>query len=227
MIDKLLDFIAEHESRGDYNIVYSGISKRLHPVNPITEMTIGQVLKWQDFVVANNAKSSAAGKYQIIRKTLRATHIDAGLTQDRLFDKAGQDALAMQLLKYRGLGAYLNGQISAETFANNLAHEWASLPWVNGPNKGRSVYAGDGLNKALAKVEPFLAAVRAAKTPVQAQPAPQATTPQKQPTSPPAGKKRGSFGVGAGIAAAVIAATAYFSDNATAWWHSITQAMGF
>jgi hypothetical protein len=53
--------------------------------------------------------------------------------------------------------------MTAEAFANSLAKEWASLPVVTGKKKGQSYYSGDGLNKALVNVEPFLAAVRAAR----------------------------------------------------------------
>lgn len=51
----------------------------------------------------------------------------------------------------------MNGEISREQFANNLANEWASLPLVTGPNMGRSRYAGDSAgNRALTKVQEFL-----------------------------------------------------------------------
>lgn len=60
----------------------------------------------------------------------------------------------------RGLGSYKSGKMSAEAFANNLAKEWAGLPVVSGPKKGRSYYAGDGLNGATVSVAEFMAAVR-------------------------------------------------------------------
>ncbi len=42
----------------------------------------------------------------------------------------------------------MEGKLSLENFANNLAHEWAGLPLITGPNAGKSAYDGDGLNKA-------------------------------------------------------------------------------
>lgn len=165
---KLLDFIAEHESEttarklgiSAYNVVWGGIKKADWPPKPLTEMTIGQVLAWQDRIDPRY-RSEAAGRYQILEDTLRGLYEEAGLTMGDRFDKAGQDRLAEALLRRRGLAQYRTGAISAHTFANNLAKEWASLPCVTGPKKGRSYYSGDGLNAALVDVEPFLAAVRA------------------------------------------------------------------
>ena len=159
----LLDFIAKPESGGNYNIVWGGIKKQHRPPRPLVEMTIGQVLAWQDSIDPFYM-SEAAGKYQIMEDTLRGLYSQAGMGLNDLFDEQGQDRLATQLLKRRGLRAYQRGEISTETFANNLAHEWASLPMVTGPKKGRSVYAGDGLNKSHVSVSDFMAAVRTIKT---------------------------------------------------------------
>lgn len=160
---QLLDFIAQHESRGDYNIVWGGIKKQHRPKKPLVTMTIAEVLAWQDGIDPLY-QSEAAGRYQIMEDTLRKLYVQAGMSDQDLFDEAGQDRLAVQLLKQRGLDKYLAGQITAETFANNLAKEWASLPCVSGPKKGRSYYDGDGLNKAGVDVAPFLSAVKAIKT---------------------------------------------------------------
>lgn len=170
----LLDFIASHESRGDYNVVWAGIRKADRPKRPLVEMTVGQVLQWQDSIDAKY-QSEAAGRYQILEDTLRGLWREAGLQLTSLFDREGQDKLAIALLRRRGLTSYLEGKISTETFANNLAREWASLPLVSGKGKGRSAYAGDGLNKALTDVAPFLAAVASVKEPgVTARPDPKA-----------------------------------------------------
>lgn len=179
-IATLRDFIAKHESGGDYNIVWGGIRKADYPPKPLIRMTIREVLAWQDRIDPKY-RSEAAGKYQIMEDTLRPLWKEAGLTLDSLFDQKGQDALADALLRRRGLVKYLEGKISAETFANNLAHEWASLPMVTGPKKGRSVYAGDGLNAALVSVGPFMAEVVSLKS----APKPQ-TVPAQKPVAQPA-----------------------------------------
>lgn len=158
----LLDFIAKPESGGDYNVVWGGIRKADRPARPLVRMTIGEVLAWQDSIDARY-QSEAAGRYQIMEDTLRGLYAEAGLGLADLFDAGNQDRLAVALLKRRGLREYLTGQIGAEAFANNLAKEWASLPVVSGPKKGRSYYAGDGLNKSHVSVDAFLAAVRSAR----------------------------------------------------------------
>lgn len=173
----LRDFIANPESGGDYNIVWGGIKAKDKPARQLVTMTIGEVLAWQDSIDARY-QSEAAGKYQIMEDTLRGLYAEAGMKLSDLFDRSGQDRLATQLLRRRGLERYLAGEISAEKFANSLAREWASLPVVTGPNKGRSYYAGDGLNKSHVSVDAFLAAVRSVKSaplspkPVDDSPAP-------------------------------------------------------
>ena len=163
----LLDFIAEHESEGAarrlkisaYDVVWGGIAAKHRPAK-LSAMTIAEVLAWQDSIDAMY-RSEAAGRYQIMEDTLRPLPVAAGLLPSDLFNEANQDALATVLLKRRGLDRYLAGGMSAEDFANNLAREWASLPVVTGPNRGRSYYARDGLNKSHVSVDDFLAAVRA------------------------------------------------------------------
>jgi hypothetical protein len=94
---------------------------------------------------------------------LSGLYAQAGLTTRDLFNENNQDRLATQLLYRRGLQDYLDGRISANKFANSLAKEWASLPVVSGPKKGRSYYSGDGLNKSHVSVEAFIGAVQAAR----------------------------------------------------------------
>jgi hypothetical protein len=169
-ITPLLDFIAEHESEGAarrlgisaYDIVWGKISREHRPAS-LRSMTVGQVLAWQDRIDPLY-RSEAAGRYQMMEDTLRGLYAKAGMTLESRFDEDGQDQLAKALLRRRGLDRYLAGKISTETFCNNLAHEWASLPMVSGPKKGRSAYDGDGLNKAGVDVAPFIAAVEAIKT---------------------------------------------------------------
>lgn len=174
----LLDFIAKHESRGDYNIVWGGINKADRPKKPLVTMTIQEVLVWQDSI-DSRYRSEAAGRYQIMEDTLRPLRKEAKLTPTSLFNEANQDQLATALLHRRGLTKYLNGQITTEQFCNELAKEWASLPVVSGPKKGKSYYSGDGLNEALVDVGPFLDAVKRVKS---VPPVIQAPTPVAKPS---------------------------------------------
>lgn len=161
-IAPLLAFIAQPESGGDYNVVWGGIKTKDRPKKPLTKMTIKEVLDWQESI-DKLYNSEAAGRYQIMEDTLRPLPPAAGLLTSSLFNEDNQDALATVLLKRRGLDRYLAGGMSAEEFANNLAKEWASLPVVTGPKKGKSFYSGDGLNKSHVSVEAFLEAVRKVK----------------------------------------------------------------
>lgn len=158
-VNAILAMIRSKESRGDYNVVYYG--SKIKPPKPLTQMTVGEVRAWQDQSVRAGSKSSAAGAYQIIRKTMDLLISEGALKRGELFSVAAQDRAAIALLKRRGLDTYKAGGMSAEAFANNLAKEWASFPVVTGSKKGRSYYAGDGLNKALIGVDPVMRAVRA------------------------------------------------------------------
>jgi hypothetical protein len=160
-VKHLLDFIAKYESRGDYNIVWGGIAQKHRP-GPLVKMTVGQVLNWQDSIDPLYM-SEAAGRYQIMEDTLRELVSQGYADKSDLYDQGTQDRLAIALLKRRGLDSYLAGRITAEKFANLIAREWASMPVVSGPNKGRSYYAGDGLNKSHTPVADFIAAVEAVK----------------------------------------------------------------
>lgn len=158
-VNAILALIRSKESRGNYDIVYYG--SKIKTPRRLTQMTVGQVRAWQDQSVRAGSKSSAVGAYQIIRKTMDLLISMGALKRNELFSVAAQDRAAIALLKRRGLDTYKAGGMSAEAFANNIAKEWASFPVVTGSKKGRSYYAGDGLNKALIGVEPVMRAVRA------------------------------------------------------------------
>ena len=162
----ILDFIAKHESRGDYDVVWGGIDRKDRPPKQITRMTIREVLAWQD-EIDPHYMSEAAGRYQILEDTLRGLYRSAGLSLDDYFNEANQDALAIALMRRRGYRDWLDGKISTAKFANSLAKEWASLPVVSGPKAGRSYYDNDAAgNKSLTSVKAFLAALSKAKTPI-------------------------------------------------------------
>lgn len=152
---RILAHIQRHEAPKGYDQVYGG--SRLQPPKPLTQMTVDEVLAWQDASVARGSKSSAAGGFQIIRKTLRQLKSDMELSGREIFTADLQSAMAYRLLEGRGYSKWKSGAISTERFANNVAHEWASMPLVSGPNRGRSAYAGDGLNSALTNVDAYLA----------------------------------------------------------------------
>lgn len=164
-IDPLLAFIRQHESRNNYDCIWSGIKKSDYPSKPLTQMTVREVLDWQHRI-DHQYRSEAAGAYQIMEDTLRELMDSAAAHELRLsvtdpFDAMEQDKLATLLLRKRGLTLYAAGwNLSAERFCFNLAKEWASLPLVSGPRKGHGYYDGDGMNQSNADPDEFLKIVR-------------------------------------------------------------------
>ncbi len=141
----LLNTIAKGESGGNYNAHFGS------PANSkvrFTDMTIGEVLSWQEDFVSKGNVSSAVGKYQIIQPTLVDITSKMNITHDAKFDEALQDKIAIALIERRGSLQYVNSEMSREEFAANLAKEWAAFPSISGANPNESYYAGDGVNKS-------------------------------------------------------------------------------
>lgn len=152
----LLDLIARVESKGNYNAYFGNAG---NTSIKFTEMSIADVLSWQeDFIVAGHP-SSAVGRYQIISTTLKSLVQQLDIDTNQPFNEAMQDRMAVALLERRGATEYVNNQIDEQQFAAELAKEWAALPRVVGDRPEQSYYAGDGLNKALVKVDEVLRAV--------------------------------------------------------------------
>ena len=154
----LLDLIGRAEAPRGYDQYFGGIRPEHAPPRPLTHLTVKQVLDWQDSIDRYYI-SEAAGRYQVMEDTLRGL-VPGQVSPSALFNAATQDGIAEVLMERRGLSRYRAGRLSAEGFANNLAKEWAGLPVVSGPKKGRSYYDGDGINSATVSVSEVMAAVR-------------------------------------------------------------------
>lgn len=152
----VLNVIADGESNGNYNAYY-GNGNNSSVI--FTQMTVSEVLGWQASYVAGGSPSSAVGRYQFIQTTLAGLIQELQISPDAKFDENLQDRLAIQLLMRRGASDYINGRISREEFAANLAKEWASLPAVLGSNPQASYYDGDGLNSAHISIDQILDAI--------------------------------------------------------------------
>jgi muramidase (phage lysozyme) len=146
----LLDTIAKGESKGNYNAYYG---KATNKKVRFTEMSVDEVLKWQENYVSKGSPSSAVGKYQIIRPTLLGLVKELKLDTRVRFDEKLQDKLAITLLERRGAHAFVQKKLTREQFAGNLAKEWAALPKVAGTNPEESYYANDGINKAQISID--------------------------------------------------------------------------
>lgn len=152
----LLQLIAQAESSDNYNAYFSNAGN--DTVN-FTNMTIAEVLVWQNSFVEQGNASSAVGRYQIISPTLKSLTREMGLDMGQKFDKPMQDSMAMTLLERRGASEFVNDELSREEFAARLAKEWAALPKVLGDNPEDSYYASDGLNRSLVTVREILTVI--------------------------------------------------------------------
>lgn len=153
---QLLHLIAKAESKGNYNAYFGNSGNKSVK---FTDMSIADVLKWQSNYVKQGSPSSAVGRYQILDTTLKGLVKEMRVDTRQRFDQTMQDKMASTLIARRGAEAYVNGELTREGFAANLAKEWASLPRVIGKNADDSFYASDGLNKALVDVDEVLRAI--------------------------------------------------------------------
>ena len=180
----LLDFLGRTETGRTGTEAYRTIygHKESSLPKPVTEFTIDELLSAQARW-GKNWGSSAAGKFQIIRKTLQGLVKQLGLSGSAKFGTKTQDMLGLQLLLGRDYERFADGRIGVEAFALELAKEWASMPVLadtKGASRkikaGQSYYAGDGLNKALVSPTELRAvlqqALDAARAPVAVVPAP-------------------------------------------------------
>jgi len=121
-------------------------------------MTLDQIETLQTKMLANRKnklKSSALGRYQIIRTTLRTMRQQLGLTGHEKFDADMQDRLACYLLGQRGIDKWLAGRLKTDTLIDNLGQEWASIPRTDG--KGH--YEGQNAGVSVSQVKAALAEV--------------------------------------------------------------------
>ncbi len=124
----------------------------------LVSMTLDQIEALQTKMLANRKnklKSSALGRYQIIRTTLRTMRQQLGFTGREKFDADMQDRLACYLLGQRGIDKWLAGRLKTDTLIRNLAQEWASIPKPDG--KGH--YQGQNAGVSVSQVKAALAEV--------------------------------------------------------------------
>lgn len=157
----LLDLIGytEGTDKGDgYNetLAYGAYTKG--DVN-LVAMTLDELDALQTRMLKhpkNALRSSACGRFQIVRTTARAIRKAINLTGREKFDRDMQERMACFLLGQRGIDKYLAGRLSEDTLLLNLAKEWASLPTP----KGKGYYGGQHAAVKPAKVRAVLAEVK-------------------------------------------------------------------
>jgi len=153
----LLNLIAKTEAvrgKDPYMSLYPGTIEQ-----SLVQMTLAEVLKFQQMRIDKGFKSSACGRYQIIRKTLKECIGYLGVDPlTTLFSPDIQDALIIKRLEVvRSYRKWLANDENVPThkFMVKLAQEFASFPVpydmkgaFRSVQKGETYYAGDGLNKA-------------------------------------------------------------------------------
>lgn len=117
----------KHSLASAYDITYAYGKYNPKDSKPLTEMTIGEVKQLQKQMLANQAGSSAVGKYQLLMATLEAQQKILGLSDDTKFDAATQELFGQSLLEERGYSEWIEGKITDHDFQKNLAKEWASV----------------------------------------------------------------------------------------------------
>ena len=106
----------------------------------IDRMSLGDLDQLQTDMLnnpANKWNSSAAGKYQIVRTTLRKLKSNLGLSDAVIYSASIQRKMAVSLLEGRGLTKFKRGEMSLTAFQTELSKEWASIA---DPLTGRSYY---------------------------------------------------------------------------------------
>lgn len=127
----------------------------------LSQLTIREVMKLQE-----QKRVFAAGRYQIIPKTLIEAVNGTGTSLDAKFDAQTQEALANYLLtkKRAKIANYIRTGQGFDAAALGMAQEWASVPLLQSATRtskgvvyhmtrGQSFYSGNGTDKAHHKPE--------------------------------------------------------------------------
>jgi hypothetical protein len=181
----ILSYIVQHEAgpgsqRGQgvsqpWDVVNNQAYRFVPPPRPVSQMTIGEVKDWQRQTLRAQAaaglpqkrRSSAAGGPQFLLGTLEGLQRNLGIPDSARFDQATQERMAIHLMREKGLDDFQAGRITADRFANNLAHVWAALPLVSGPNRGRGVYDAPGFNQSTGRADEWFRVVSGGQLPPQ------------------------------------------------------------
>jgi muramidase (phage lysozyme) len=111
---------------------------------PITEMTLGEIDRLQTAMLAhpqNRLNSSAVGRYQIIRTTLRDLKKKLKLSDEELYSPELQDRLGLALLG-NTIQNWKAGTTRTDVLNKKLSKIWDSIPY-----QGTAGWAGSRRHK--------------------------------------------------------------------------------
>ncbi|MCA0276240.1 MAG: hypothetical protein LCH86_09560 [Proteobacteria bacterium] len=109
----------------------------------LTNMTVREVIDLASGLKAQGHMSNVAGGFQFKNTTLASVAKDLGIL-DQKFTPDLQDKVAQELMQRRADRATIDGKVDVDTFAKELAKEWASLATKD----GKSYYDKNGIDKA-------------------------------------------------------------------------------
>jgi hypothetical protein len=115
------------------------------PEKPVTEMTIAEVMRWQERVKAAGSESTAVGRFQFVLDTLEFLTRAYEVPHDTVLDRRTQDYFARILLHRCG---FYDPEASVPELGDCLAGTWAALPILSEGRRGLSRYRGKANNHA-------------------------------------------------------------------------------
>jgi muramidase (phage lysozyme) len=163
----LLDFIAggvpsnpSGESGGCYDATFGDIDGSHY--GDLAQKTLSEIYEMQDEMLRQNGISTATGRYQGLKSTIKEYQQSLGLPDSAMFTQALQDDFGFTKMCDRGYSNWWRKSIDDDEFMHRLSCEWASLP--DPYNGGRSHYEGDSAgNSASTSLDNFRAALREAR----------------------------------------------------------------
>lgn len=191
-VSQLKEIIGKVESGGNYNRLVNVKKGEKLPEKfkglDLSKMTLKEVLALQKEMLDSGVfPSSALGKYQTVRGTLKATAEVLDISLDTKFTPEIQERIGDRLLEDAGLSKFKAGKISEDEFMTEIAKIWAGMPVPKNMHikdvmgerdvkAGQSYYNKVNNNAAGVSVDTVRKSIEEIKKPVQSTPIDNKTT---------------------------------------------------